>query len=630
RYVRRLIVACLAVIGTAAVAVFVLRERGIREAIAGHSSALTALLDRNDVEAAEAYAATLQKEQPEMLQVPQIQAMLVAVERARQDEDTRLERFQEGCKAIESAIASANNLADAANLRTQLDALNARSAAEAEELERLGSEIEKHRQEIQKRNDEAFTAEFQKIVDEYQTFEATGSADRKLLDGFRQRFRELSQAKDVSLELISDSSGPKVMAARCDAQITELNDLAIQDQLLQRITASAGSLTSYREAIDAYVKQFPKHPLSLRFENLLKTEADLWPQMETQNAFVMEHSRDCTTLTPMEARKFLTESETFLMTHPAYPRRNELKSICDYLRFVSGRIDETGAPVEVGIVDQLDKANLKDLFMVLTLDGKRHYTNKAPELLNDPPRVRYFPLTDWTAASRQRQANAISLPLSEVNIPGNSSEPDWAAPESVLVRDITHDLSRINELDWERTMVDMLVRVFNEQRQHPIFRLFMLRTILTTASTGSPVIRQRYEKTLEKLNSEQLLNIDPFDPNHEETIRIAARATELLKSFEDPATLPEEIAAWREKVSQLKIGGEYRWVGWLNHSAAGWICLSDKPSEDQTNGQLFVFAKASEESPRLYQIGTMNQGKPMITDTSAFLVEGRPVYLYRE
>ncbi len=630
KYVRRLIVVCLMVIGAAALAMFVLRERAVNETIAGHMSALTALLDRNDVDAAEAYVETLQREQPEMLRVPQIQAMLVVVERARQDEDARQELFRAGCQAIESGLASASRLTETTALRSQLEALTAQSATESEELERLGAEIEKKHQQVQKLVDETFTANFQKAVEEYHSVETSGLTDRKVLEDFRQRFRDLSTAEGVSPELIAGSSGPKDLLARLDAKVTELNDQAIHSQLLLRITDSVGSLANYRTAIDAYVKQFPKHPRSLRFDNLLKTEADLWPRMETLNTFVGEHSKDCTKLTPVEARKYVAEADAFFMANPEFPRRDDLKAICDYLRFIGQRVDESGAPIESGMIDQLEMANLNDLFLVLTVDGKRRYTNKEPEILDAPPRVRLFPLTDSTAVVRQRQEKSVNLALAEVDIRNSSGKPDWAAPESVLVREITQDLSRIHELDWERTMADMLIRVYNGQRQHPIFHLFLLRTVLKTAAMGSPVTSQRYQKTLEQLNSEQLRDVDPFDPDHEETVRIAARATELLKSVQDPASLPDDIAAHREKISRITIGGEYQWVGWLNHEAAGWICLCDRPPTDDLNGQLFIFAKPGEEAPRLYPIGMMQKGKPLITDTSAFLVEGRPVYLYRE
>lgn len=631
KYVRRLIVACLMVIAAGALAMFVLRERAENEAIAEHMSALTALLDRHDVEAAEAYADTLQKEQPDMLQVPQIQAMLVLVGRARQDEDSRQKLFSDGRQAIESGLTTASRMTDIANLRSQLDALNPKNEAESGDVERLGNEIGKKHERIQKLVDDAFTANFQKAVEEYHSTETGGLTDVKVLEDFRQRFRDLSNAEDVSPELIAGSSGPKDLVARLDARISELNDQAIQGQLIQGITNSVGALPNYRTAIDTYVKQFPKHPLSLHFQNLLQTEADLWTRMEALNKFVAEHSMDCTKLTPQEARKYVAEADAFLMTNPEFPRRDDLKAICDYLRFVGQRVDETGTPVEAGVVDQLGMSNLQELHLILTVDGKRWYTNLEPELHDAPPRVRFFPLTKWNDLTRGRQDTPISPNLPEVNIRYSLGKPDWEAPESVLVRTITQDLDQIQELDWERTMVDMLIRVYNERRQHPIFHLFLLRTILKTAATGSPVISQRYQKTIEKLYGEQLReDINPFDPDHEETARIAVRATELLKSVQDPASLPEEIAAHREQIGRITIGGEYRWIGWLNREAAGWVCLCNKRPADDLNGRLFVISKPAEEAPRVYQIGMMQQGKPVITETSAFLAEGRPIYLYSE
>ena len=133
-----------------------------------------------------------------------------------------------------------------------------------------------------------------------------------------------------------------------------------------------------------------------------------------------------------------------------------------------------------------------------------------------------------------------------------------------------------------------------------------------------------------ELTNERLDGINPFDPDDEATQKKAVRVSELLKPLEDPATLYAEITAHREAISRLSIGDEYRWVGWLMHEPSGWVCVSDTPPAADMNGRLSIYTKAGTETPRFYPIGTMNRGNPAITNASAFLAEGHPIYLYKE
>ena len=262
--VRRLVVLSLTVISAAGLAWFVLHNRGISETIAGHTAALEVLLERGDVDAAESYVETLRQEQPEMLQEPPIQVLLVDIEQARQIEDARLKAFENGRTAITEGLDSAVTLADAQSLRELLEALDFRGVEEEKQADRLSAAIDKKRQQIQQQNDEAFTVSLQKAAAEFKDYETSGPMDIKRIGEFKTLFLELAQTPDVSAELISGSAGPKDLAIRCDAHIFEMNVQAKRAQMLQLITASVGTLPGYRAAIDAYVKQFPKDPVSLR------------------------------------------------------------------------------------------------------------------------------------------------------------------------------------------------------------------------------------------------------------------------------------------------------------------------------------------------------------------------------
>ena len=629
--VRRLVVVSLSVISIAGLAVFVLHHRNVNNRIDAHVAAMTTLLERDDVEYAKSYADTLQKEHTDMLVVPQIKVLLLDIEQAGRDEEDRREAFETGIATITERLNSVITLADAKSLQLQLDALNSRREEEIENVQQLSEGVANKQNEIQEQIDGAFTLSLQKVAAELKDYEQSGERDVKRFKEFRTTLLELEKIPDVSAELISVANGPKALVARCETSIFEMNVQIRRDQMLRQITASVGSVPQYRAAIDAYVKEFPKEDrLAIRFENLLRTEADFWPQVDVQNEFVRQHAVDCTRLKPLEARKYLAESEAFLITHPQFPRRTELTKICEFLRFVSQRLDETGEPIHAGIMDQLNKANLQDLYTVQLLTGERHYTDKEPEFRKEVGRIQFARLPDWLAAQRQRETVTRNLAPGTVDIHTRDGQPDWEAPESVLIREIERALNDIDEHDWERVMIEMLERVYGETRQDPIFRLFMLRTILETAMSGSPVVSTHYARVLEQLKNEPLNNINPFDPDDEATNLKRKHAAELLKPIRNPATLLPELVPLRESMSKLSIGGQYRWCGWLNRDPSGWVCLCDKPFAPDFKGSLFIYAKGAADAPRLFQIGTISHGTPTVSDTSAILVEGQPVYVYQE
>ena len=103
-----------------------------------------------------------------------------------------------------------------------------------------------------------------------------------------------------------------------------------------------------------------------------------------------------------------------------------------------------------------------------------------------------------------------------------------------------------------------------------------------------------------------------------------------IKPVRNPATVLPELMPYRESMSKLSIGGRYRWFGWLNRESAGWVCLSDKPLAADVNGSLFIYTKGAADVPRFYKIGTISQGESIISDTSALLTEGQPIYVYDE
>ena len=604
RNVRRLLLASLSVIGIVGLATFFLQHRNFSNRTGKHQTAMTVLLERGDVESARAYADTLQQEQQDMLSVPQIKVLLLDIDQAEQNEMVRREAVESGVSAITEQVDSVATLIETRQLQEQLDALDSRGDEEIEAVLQLTARIEKRTTQIGEDIDNAFTVACEKAASELKEYEQSGQEDIKRFEEFIATFTELRKTPNVSHELTSSATGPLALVARCEARVRDMRVEERREQLLRAVTASVGSVTDFRAALNTCVKELPKDDrLALRIDNLLRTQADFWPRVDVQNEFVRKHSVDCVKLSPIEAREYLSESMAFLNANPQFEHRAQLNRICDYLRFVSGRVDEDGEPVHAGIMDQLDKANLKDLYIVLMKSGQRHYTNKEPEFYKGSDRFMYFPLPDWLDLQRQRNPTARNINKDSANIRYRDGNADWEAPESLLIREIERELNAINDYDWERVMLQILERVYNENRQDPIFRLFMLRTILETAVAGSQVISERYSRILIELRNEALININPFDPDDDATNLKRKHASDLLKPVLNPATVLPELIPHREALSKLAIGGQYRWLGWLNRDATGWVCVANDRVRANSAGDLHIYTSSGTGPPGFQKVG---------------------------
>ena len=153
---RRLLFTALSVVSIAALAFFVMHRRGISERTEGHLSALTTLLERSDVDAAETYVETLGAEQPDMLQVPQIRMLVVDVNQARIDEDARRMAFESSMQSLSERLDQTTTLAEAKSLKEQLDAVNSKGQPEDYAVDQLLGDIDRKQSEIQTQIDTSF------------------------------------------------------------------------------------------------------------------------------------------------------------------------------------------------------------------------------------------------------------------------------------------------------------------------------------------------------------------------------------------------------------------------------------------------------------------------------------------
>ena len=629
RNVRRLVMTVISVISVAALAFFVMQTRSFNSRVSEHVAAITSLLEQGDVESAESYVESLQTEQVDMLVVPQIQVLLVNVEQARRDEDDRIVTFQNDVRRIQEQAPLAKTLAETNQFSIDLDALDAVGADELNEVETLRAVVEKKTLEIQTQIDTDFTTLLKLAAEELKTYEDNGVMDIASLVAFKNRFEALAARKDISPELLSGAAGPKELSARCDLRIQGMSEQTRREQMFALISDAVGSVPNFRAALDAFAKALPRDPVAIRFEGLLQSDADLWLQVDVQNQFVSTHAMDCTTLSPVEARKYVTEADAFLASNPAFPKKDDLLKIRNYLEFVGARIDDAGEPILANIQDMMDRSKMEGIFVVRLKDGTRYYTSETPTVIGQGKRVTLKALPDWTVAIGLREPvnPSLGFDLALVDVQLNKPGDEWKSPEWILLKEMNDALLTINDQTWERVLLQLLERVATEQRQDPIFRYVFLDGLLRTLAAGSPAIQEKHAITLKRLSDLQLGAINPFDPKDSATNMRRRDAAELLLKFPDPREITEDVIKARDAASKLSIGGRYRWVGWLHRETTGWTCAASRSINVLPEGDLFVFTKGNTETAQFHRIGT-TRGMPPVTETAAFMVEGLPIYFY--
>jgi hypothetical protein len=629
RNVRRLVMTVFSVISVAALAFFVMQNRSFNSRVSEHVAAMTSLLEQGDVESAESYVESLQTEQLDMLVVPQIQVLLVNVEQARRDEDDRIVKFQNDVRRIEEQAPLAKTLAETKQFSSDLDALDAVGAEELNEVETLRAVVDKKTLEIQAQIDTDFATELKLAAEELKAYEDNGVMDIASLVAFKNRFEALAARKDVSPELLSGAAGPKELSARCDLRIQGMSEQTRREQMFALISDAVGSVPNFRAALDAFAKALPRDPVAIRFEGLLQSDADLWLQVDVQNQFVSTHAMDCTTLSPLEAQKYVAEADAFLASNPAFPKKDELLKIRSYLEFVGARIDDAGEPIVANIQDMMDRSKMEGIFVVRLKDGTRYYTSETPTVIVQGKRVTLKALPDWTVAIGLREPvnPSLGFDLTLVDFQLNKPGDEWKSPEWILLKEMKDALLTINDQTWERVLLQLLERVATEQRQDPIFRYVFLDGLLRTLAAGSPAIQEKHAITLKRLSDLQLGAINPFDPKDSATNMRRRDAAELLLKFPDPREITEDVIKTRDAAGKLSIGGRYRWVGWLHRDTTGWTCAASRSINVLPEGDLFVFTKGNTETAQFHRIGT-TRGMPPVTETAAFMVEGLPIYFY--
>lgn len=631
RNVRRLVITVFSVISVAALAFFVMHNRSFNQRVSEHVAAITSLLEQGDVESAESYVESLRTEQLDMLSVPQIQVLLVNVEQARRDEDDRIATFQGDVRRIQEQTPLVKTLAETNQFMKDLDALNAVGPEELNEVESLRAAVDTRTQEIQAQIDTDFAAELKLAAEELRTYEDTGVSDIARLVAIKNRFETLAARKDVSPELLSGTAGPKELSARCDLRIQGMSEQTRREQLFGLISDAVGSVPDFRAALDAFAKALPRDPVAIRFEGLLQSDADLWLQVDVQNQFVSTHAVDCTTLTPLEAQKYVAEADAFLASNASFPKKDQLLKIRNYLEFVGARIDDAGEPILANIQDMMDRSRMEGIYVVRLKDGTRYYTNVCPEVITPTQgkRVTMKALPDWTVAVGLREPvnPSLGFDLALVDVQLSNSEDDWESPEWTLLKEMKDALLTVNDQTWERVLLQMLERVATEQRQDPIFRYVFLDGLLRTLAAGSPAIQEKHAVTLKRMSDLQLGTINPFNPKDSATNMRRRDAIELLLKFPDPREIAEDVIKAREAASKLSISGRYRWVGWLHRETTGWTCAASRSINVLPDGDLFVFTKGNTETPQFHKIGT-TRGMPPVTETAAFMVEGLPIYFF--
>ncbi|MEO2032542.1 MAG: hypothetical protein ABGZ35_10700, partial [Planctomycetaceae bacterium] len=536
-------------------------------------------------------------------------------------ENRRAARVTNGLNEIEAETEAAETFAAVNATDTKIASLEAhcRKEVEFKDLVAAGERLSDKRTTIQKRIDEAFQAELEKLVDEYEVVEGN-DIDRLFV--VREKFNVLNKTPDVTAKLRVPL---RQLVVRITEQAATETTMRAQEQLVVSITEAVSSPSRYQSVLRTYFEKYPTSPRGLQFDRVLKEDAEFWNLIEEQNDFVARWSAtDHTLLNPESAKARMQQGTEFLTRHPDFAGRGLLMEIIAYLSSVASRLSDSGEPTHASLDDVFRDPTVARLMMALTPDGRRFYTDEVPEALSGFRfKIQFFEDPSLaTKAGRYFEADELSLKR-------NGKTIDWTAPQSAFAKEASRALKTMKDDEWEEVMLSLLSRLYRDERIEPIMKFQLFDNILPVAMQGSSLLQKTFEETADELRTIRLpTNLNIFDPFDKDTEKSRRDVVEFLATMSDPQTRTDEITRAKLRYRRASLGGRYQRIAWLYENNNKWVCSAPHPPDAGTTGELFIGGKLGSKAG-FKRIGQIQDGQYKITVSSdSGFAEGQLVYLY--
>jgi len=362
-------------------------------------------------------------------------------------------------------------------------------------------------------------------------------------------------------------------------------------------------------------------------QRVLEEESALWAAIEEQNEFVRKWSLvDFSNVTPQIAAELSELAEEFLNEHTGFKHAETLRKQIPWLKAVAGRENSAGERIIDPLLEVLRDPQVSGLFMVLTEDGKRYYSDEAPKSIgNGAFVIKQF--DDSTLSTKTTKTYFLD-DLKEPTRLGTSY--DWTSPQSLFARQASSSLTRIEHSNWEETMLELIDRLIEDERMDPIIQFQLLDNLLPVALEGSVLLQDVLRRPADDIRRTRLgTNLNLFDPEDVDTDKARREAARFLKNLPDMGDILRGIGRMRADITTPLSATGWRWVAWMykDSNTRQWVCTAPEPPAAGEQGELYIAVKEG-SSPDLVKIGSIQDREYRFTEAAqtGLLLEGRPVF----
>lgn len=574
------VVILLAVIGGVSFGVYEFIQWHRYNSLLDNLSKYQQAVSRNKELLSEAYqfVENLEKSGYQLADNPEVQKNIAFIKKLYEDDKERHEEWEFLHDSVESRIkkGEAVSLDEIGELK-RLSVLKEEKAAYAE-LEKSNTVLLNEKaDEFVKKHNEKFQ-EIQKAADEL--LKPEGSANVvKLREVEMQVMQIKKDFADYAFGNPKLESESKAFESKCADLLAALKKAIDKTNSDSSLSADLDKLASQMESESDYVKALQsiidknsESSYVSDFQSVIQ-DREVWGYAYRWNTFMSQNTSIFrgTNRSAIQLRDFISQWNDMAF------KPSGLSTV----KKIEGRI-----PYYQSVVDCNPSASLKPLkdlcYMYARMDmwyyespeGKRYYFNKKPDFEKGKQRVNYM--------------ESVSA-VSDNKIPVDMSTPIDPLNNRMFSQKISRLLGMINDnAKFSECGVQILDAIYQDKSlQDPVIRYKFMITALQCFSKSDKIIQEIFGTYVVKLESAELENCNPFDPEESSAYRAEAeRMLERLKDFDN------RVNTAQKRNDQLGMSFSVdvlKPAGWLEKDGSQWTV---RGVASDINGELFVVSKS--------------------------------------
>ena len=524
------------------------------------SSQIRYALDKGALQEAEQLVDQLRKENPQLLDSPQLSALEIEVDKQIADEKARLERFNVAILQAEAASGSHPDL-KALKLAEEL----AVSDQEKVRIEQVRARIQTVKLSAQKQRDEDFTAALDAVRTRFADAQKLAEVDMvkaaTAMDEIRTEIGELVKRDGVSSEVVAAAKSLRdAVSSRWKMVTKKVMDRQAIDSALVQIPTYEGQPEKLAENLRKFASEYPDHELSSDFQSI-EGFGEAW---STINAW-SELSGQWKSLevTSQEEAK-LREKAVFMFTkdHLDTTMNTSLAAYLSYLKRAGNALDPRIDGTKPG-------TDLYELLNHPTIAGLSTVRLKTGGVFYLPPKVSPRPLPGQQSVAIKYIANAAQAardePLAEkfVQLSELAGGGEMkTAPQSAFSTDAQVFLAS-DQAVWATLNLRLCELAKKQKGIDPILRVTICRELMRLADVHGWPSNPAIENWLDSADTVSLEDpwMDPYD-NTLTTKR--ERAEKVMNEMPSPKAIFDQYNAEMRRLTSSLIGRKRIGMVWVD------------------------------------------------------------------